>query len=160
MNQQQLIIKMALDAWNGQVGRTDKLFNDLTDEQLQKEVSPGRNTGVYLLGHLTAVHDSLFPLMGIGEKFYPQLENIFIKNPDKSGLEKPAVKDLRNYWLEVNKKLSGHFNQYTPDEWFQKHTAVTAEDFEKEPHRNRMNVLLSRTNHLAFHLGQLIFLKK
>jgi DinB superfamily len=160
MNQQQLFIKMALDAWNGQVTRTDKLFNELTDEQLQNEVSPGRNTGVYLLGHLTAVHDSLFLLLGLGEKLYPELENIFIKNPDKSGLEKPAAKDLRNYWLEVNKKLSQHFNQYTADEWFQKHTAVSAEDFEKEPHRNRLNVLLSRTNHLAFHLGQLIFLKK
>lgn len=160
MNQQQLIIKMALDAWNTHISRTDKLFIELTDEQLQNEVSPGRNTGVYLLGHLTAVHDALFPLFGLGEKLYPQLENIFIKNPDKSGLEKPAAKDLRTYWSEVNKKLSGHFNEFADDEWFQKHTAVTAADFEKEPHRNKLNVLINRTNHLSFHLGQLIFLKK
>lgn len=160
MNQQELIIKMALDAWNVHISRTDKLFNELTDEQLANEVAPDRNTGVYLLGHLAAVHDGLFPLLGLGEKLYPQLEDIFIKNPDKSGMEKPATKDLRNYWVEVNKKLSQHFNQLTAEEWFQKHTTVSAEDFAKEPHRNKLNVLINRTNHLANHLGQLVFLKK
>ena len=160
IDQQQLIIKMALDAWNTQLTRTDNLFNSLSDEQLQKEVAPGRNSGTYLLGHLTAVHDALFPLLELGEKLYPQLEDIFIKNADKSGIEKPATKDLRNYWSEVNKKLSQHFNQFNSDEWFQKHASVTVEDFEKEPHRNKLNVLLNRTNHLAYHLGQLAFLKK
>lgn len=160
MSPQQLMIKMALDAWNVHINRTNKVLNELTDEQLANEVSPGRNTGVYLVGHLAAVHDAMLPLLGLGEKLYPQLEDVFITNPDKSGLEKPGTTDLRNYWLEVNKTLSQHFNQFTADEWFQKHTAVTLEDFVKEPHRNRLNVLLNRTNHLANHLGQLVFLKK
>jgi hypothetical protein len=160
MNQQQLIIKMALDSWNTYITRTDKLFNDLSDEQLQEEVATGRNSGIYLLGHLTAVHDALFPLLGLGEKLYPQLEDIFIKNPDKSGIGKPATKDVRNCWSEVNNKLFQHFNQFTADEWFQKHTSVNDEDFEKEPHRNKLNVVLNRTNHLVYHLGQLAFLKK
>ena len=78
-NQQQLIIKMALDPWNTQIMKADKLFNDLSDEQLQEEVAAGRNSGIYLLGHLTAIHDALFPLLGLGEKLYPPLEYIFIK---------------------------------------------------------------------------------
>ena len=160
INQQQLIIKIALDAWNGQVNRADKLFNSLSDEQLQEEVATGRNSGIYLLGHLTAIHDALFPLLGLGQKLYPQLEDIFIKNPDKSGLEKPTTKDLRTYWDKVNKNLSQYLDKFTIDEWLQKHASVTAEDFAKEPHRNKLNVLLSRTNHLAYHLGQLVFLKK
>ena len=160
INQQQLIIKMALDPWNTQIARADKLFNDLSDEQLLQEVATGRNSGIYLLGHLTAVHDALLPLLGLGEKLYPQLEEIFIKNPDKSGIEKPLTKDVRNYWSEVNNKLSQHFNQFTADKWFQKHNSVSDDDFAKEPHRNKLNVLLNRTNHLVYHLGQLAFLKK
>ena len=152
--------KQLLDAWNGQLNRASKLFDELTDEQIQKKVAPGRNTGTYLLGHLVAVHDALFPLFGVGEKLYPQLEEAFIKNPDKSGLEKPSVKELKDYWNEVNRALENHFNKFTVDEWLQKHTAVSEEDFLKEPHRNRLNVLISRTNHLAYHLGQLAFLKK
>ena len=160
MADQNLITKLNLDAWNAQLGKADKFFSSLSDEDLQKETAPGRNTGVYLFGHLIAVHDALLPLLGIGEKLHPELEEIFLKNPDKSGLEKPAVKDLRNYWKEVNDKLSSQLNQLSSDDWFAKHTSVSEEDFAKEPHRNRMNVLISRTNHLAYHLGQLAYLQK
>ena len=156
----ELFVKMALDAWNIQIDRTNKLFNSLSDEQLGQEVAPGRNSGIYLLGHLTAVHDALFPLLGLGEKFYPQLDEIFIKNPDKSGIQKPETKQLRNYWNDVNEKLGKHFNNFSIEEWLQRHTAISEADFAKEPHRNRLNVLLNRTSHLANHLGQLIFLKK
>ena len=158
-NQKELMVKLVLDAWNTHLVRTGKLLDQLTDEQLQKEVAPGRNTGTYLLGHLVAVHDSLFPLLGTGEKLYPTLEEIFIRQPDKSGSEKPEVKELRNYWNEVNNKLANDFAKFSADEWLQKHTSVSEEDFAKEPHRNRLNVLISRTNHLAYHFGQLAFLK-
>ena len=158
-NQQEFVVKLALDAWNGQLSRADKFFNAHADEQLQNEVSPNRNTGVYLLGHLTAVHDAMFPLLGIGEKLYPELENTFIKNPDSSGIEKPSLKDLRSGWQEVNAKLSQKLGEFSIGGWLQKHNAVSAEDFIKEPHRNKLNVLFSRTNHIAYHLGQLAFLK-
>jgi uncharacterized damage-inducible protein DinB len=158
-DQKQLMVKLVLDAWNVHLARTGKLLEQLTDEQLQNEVAPGRNTGTYLLGHLVAVHDALSPLLGTGAKLYPQLEEPFIKQPDKSALEKPAVKELRNCWNEVNNKLSGELSKFSADEWLQKHTSVSEEDFAKEPHRNRLNVLISRTNHLAYHFGQLAFLK-
>ena len=150
---------MNLDAWNAHLTRADRFFSSLSDEQLKEETAPGKNSGIYLLGHLTAIHDALFPLLELGEKLHPELEEIFIKNPDKSAIEKPAPDILKNYWTEVNNKLSQQFNQFTFDDWFKKHTSVSDEDFEKEPHRNKLNVLISRTNHLAYHLGQLAFLK-
>jgi hypothetical protein len=158
-NQQEFITKLVLDAWNSQLSGADKFFKAHTDEQLQASVSPDRNTGVYLLGHLTAVHDAMFPLLGIGEKLHPQLETPFIKNPDKAGIEKPAVNKLRDYWNEVNEKLNEKLASFSAEDWLQKHNAVAEEDFKKEPHRNKLNVLLSRTNHVAYHLGQLAFLK-
>jgi hypothetical protein len=45
------------------------------------------------------------------------------------------------------------------DEWFQKHTAVSDEDFVKEPHRNRLTAVMGRSGHLAYHVGQLALLK-
>ncbi len=158
-NQQELLTKQVLDSWNGQVNRADKFFSSHTDEQLQKEIAPNRNSGIYLLGHLTAVHDAMLPMFGLGEKLNPELENIFIKNPDKSGIEKPSAEYLRNCWKKVNEKLASEFNSYTVDEWLQKHNAVSEEDFKREPHRNKLNVLLSRTNHIAYHLGQLALMK-
>ena len=160
MTDSDLFIKMALDAWNVQIDRTNKLFNSLSDEQLHQEVSPGRNSGVYLLGHLTAVHDAILPLLSLGERLHPELDETFVKNPDKSGLPKPLTSALRDYWNEVNKKLLSGFNELNTSEWFQKHNAVSDADFQKEPHRNRLNVVLNRTSHLANHLGQLTFLKR
>jgi len=158
-SEKELIIKMVLSNWELQNKRLDGLLAKLSDEQVAAEVSMNRNSGVYLLGHLTAVSDGMITLFGLGEKLYPELENIFIKNPDKSGLEKPSLDQLKNYWNNVNNTLSGHFSNMQPDEWFAPHTAISAEDFAKEPHRNKLNILLNRTNHEAYHLGQLVFLK-
>jgi hypothetical protein len=42
----------------------------------------------------------------------------------------------------------------------QKHTAVSDADFAKEPHRNRLSVVLNRAGHVQYHLGQLVWFKK
>lgn len=159
MEQTQLAVKLVLNAWENHIKRADLLFGMLSDEQLQREISPGKNTGVYLLGHLTAIHDALFDILGLGERSYTTLDNTFIKTPDKSGLEMPSVEFLRKYWLDVNVKLKEAFSKIQPSQWFERHMHVSDEDFQKEPHRNKLNVLISRTNHLAYHWGQLILLK-
>jgi hypothetical protein len=46
------------------------------------------------------------------------------------------------------------FASISAADWLKKHAAVSEEDFLKEPLRNRLAILLSRTNHLAYHLGQ------
>jgi hypothetical protein len=155
----ELFVKMAVAAWDTHCVRVTKLLDELTDGQLAAETAPGRNTGIYLLGHLIAVTDAMMPLLGFGEKMYPQLEKPFITSPDKSGNEMPSAQELRKLWKEVNAKFSATIASVTPDEWFMKHTAVSDEDFAKEPHRNRLNVLINRTNHQSYHLGQLVYLK-
>jgi hypothetical protein len=155
----ELFIKMTVAAWDASTEQVDKLFNELSPEQLAAEASPGRNTGIYLLGHLVAVTDRMLPLLGFGERSYPELDKVFLASPDKSGLEMPPVQELKKYWKEVNAKLSAAIAKATPDEWFEKHTAVSAEDFAKEPHRNKLNVLISRTYHQGTHYGQLIYLR-
>lgn len=158
--QTELFIKMAVDAWDVQNSRVTKLIESLTDEQLAIEVSGGRNSGTYLLGHLIAVSDNMLPLLGFMERFHPELDNIYLKNPDKSGLERPDTAALRKYWSKVGQALTEHIAKTKPEEWFNRHTAVTEEAFAKEPHRNKLNLLINRTNHMAYHFGQLIFLQK
>jgi hypothetical protein len=141
----ELFVKMALQAWDVQIKRTEKLINSLSDEQLLQEVAPGRNRGIYLLGHLIAVHDAMLPLFSLGEKLYPELEEPFIKNPDSAGFKMPAIKDLRERWTAIHSKLSEAFNAMTAEQWLQRHTAMTDEDLQREPHRNKLSVLMSRT---------------
>ena len=154
-----LFVRTVLKAWETQVNRTNDFFDSMSDDQLMREVAPGRNRGVYLLGHLTAVNDGIMPLLGLGEKLYPNLEKPFISTPDKSGLEFPPLKELREYWTDVNEELMEHFIRLEPVEWLGKHAAVSVEDFAKEPHRNRLAVIITRTTHMHYHLGQLMLMK-
>ena len=154
-----LILDMALKAWESQNKQLVKLIDALPDEQLAKEIAPNRNTGIYLLGHLIAVSDALLPLLGFSDRLFPDMDEVFIKNPDKAGLPKPTVTELKQRLETVNAKLNMHFQTLTVDEWLDRHTAVSAEDFAKEPHRNKLNVLLSRTGHMANHLGQMLLMK-
>jgi hypothetical protein len=156
----ELFIKMVISAWDTQNSRVTKIIDSLSDAQLHADTAPGRNSGFYLIGHLIAVNDALLPLLGWGDRLYAQLDAPFVKNPDKSGLEVPTLAELKTYWKQVNEKLSAAILTMKPDDWFTKHTAVSNEDFAKEPHRNKLNIIINRTNHTSNHLGQLNYLVK
>jgi hypothetical protein len=154
----QVFVKMVLDAWHSKIKEADSFFDSLTDEQLKNEVAPGRNTGIYLLGHLTVTHDLMLPILGFGQQIYPQLKAAYDDNADAKTYSETAS-ELRQYWKNINSILAENFSKMSSDAWFEKHNSVSAEDFEKERHRNKLNIIISRTNHLSYHNGQVVFLK-
>lgn len=155
-----IFIKMTLSAWDSHNARVTKLLTDISDEELLADTAPGRNSGIYLLGHLVAVSDGLFPILGFGERLYPQLDKIFLESADKSGLDMPSPGELKEYWNKVNTRLAEHISRVSADEWFTRHNNVSEADFAKEPHRNKLNIIINRTNHTSYHLGQLVYLSQ
>ena len=149
-----LFVDAALRNWKTNVDGATKFFSALSKEQLLKEIAPGKNRLIYVWGHLTAVNDGLIPLLDIGTRFHPELDEVFVRNPDRS-IEIPFDRDqLDHIWRMTNEVLWAGFAELSPDAWLERHTAVSAEEFEREPHRNRFNVLIGRTTHLAYHFGQ------
>ncbi|HTB97583.1 MAG TPA: DinB family protein [Terracidiphilus sp.] len=159
MSNDQFFTATALHSWKQVVGRYSDGIAPRTDEELQKRVAPGKNRLYYLLGHLTAVHDRLFPLLGIGERLRPDLDAAFISNPDGTLPDPLSGAELKALWNEINTKLTAALERLTPQQWLEKHTAVSDEDFAKDPTRNRLAVVLSRTNHLSYHTGQAVLAK-
>jgi hypothetical protein len=159
MTNEELLCTTALNSWKQVVDRFDHILEPLTNEQLQKQVAPGKNRLFYLVGHLTAVHDRLFSMLGLGDRQHPELDEPYITNPDKKLTDPVSAADLKTAWAEVNRELTSAFEKLTPEEWLQKHTAVSDDDFAKDPMRNRLAVMISRTNHLSFHTGQIILAK-
>lgn len=151
--------QMIIQSWHLTIKRVSDLFFKLTEEEMMREVSPNRNRGIYLLGHLTASHDSMLPLLGFREPMFSELKNHFLINSDKLKEQPFTVAELFEKWMAVNDELKKHFNNLSTEDWLQKHTVISDEDFLREPHRNRLNVVLSRTNHLSYHQGQLALLK-
>ncbi|KIC92926.1 DinB family protein [Flavihumibacter solisilvae] len=151
-------INLILNAWYQQLSIATELFDSLDDDQLLQPIAPQRNTGKYLLGHLTAVHDAILPLLDMGDRMYPLLE-VFVREPEGADTTEPSIAVLRNCWTEVNARLKSKFAELEPADWFARHLAVSEEDFVKAPHRNKLNVVLNRMNHLSYHLGQLVLVK-
>jgi hypothetical protein len=159
MDQQRIFVRMGILAWENYIKRADSLINSLSDEELQKEIAPGKNSGAYLLGHLIAINDTMISIFGLGERQYKNLDQAFVENPDKTNLTMPPLAELRKSWTNQIQKLNEYFSKMPPEEWFQKHTLMTDQDLVKEPYRNKLSVLINRTNHLAWHYGQLLLLK-
>jgi hypothetical protein len=114
-----------------------------------------------LLGHLTAVNDALFPLFGFGERLYPEMHEAFITSPDRSPVQNGfSGEALKHRWASVNQALLVSFDKLSPSQWLEKHTAISDEDFKREPKRNRFTVLLRRTGHLSYQLGQIALASK
>jgi len=73
MTSQQLSLRVAINSWKLVVERADKVFSNLSDSQLLKKVvAPGRNRLIYLLGHLTAIHDAMFSILGLARLYHPR----------------------------------------------------------------------------------------
>src|SRR5882762_5643154 len=149
-------IALALKAWKTQLERADKLFGNLSSDDVLREIAPGRNRLLYLWGHLTAIHDAMLPLLGMRERLYPEFGVSFVSNPDKSQAAIPSHEQVRQAWNVVNAELWKGFEKMSWSDWVQRHTAVSEEDFAKDTSRNRFAILLSRTNHLSYHLSQAV----
>ena len=156
MTSQQLSVKVAINSWRLVVERVDKIFSNLTEDQLLKQVAPGKNRLIYVWGHLTAIHDAMFSILGLGPRLHPELDASFFSNPDKTAPQLPSAGELKKMWDEVNGTLLSQFESLSADAWLLPHSAMSEEDYAKDPTRNRLAVLLNRTNHTAYHLGQVI----
>jgi hypothetical protein len=160
MSTETSLIDSALRNWKQNFDRTNKFFAGLSKEQLLQVIAPGKNRLIYLWGHLTAVNDALLPLLGFGERLHPELDAMFVSNPDRAIQKMLPGKELKRIWDEINKALWAGFSKLSAPEWLQKHTAVSEEDFLREPHRNRFTILLGRTGHLAYHFDQAILAER
>ena len=117
-------------------------------------MSPASFSAIFILLGLTAtglgsfLDDTAFDLAA-DEAGYLRTEAKFAEAVEQ---------ELKDNWTTVNTALTAHFAQLQPEEWLERHTRVSEADFVLEPHRNKLNVLISRTNHISYHAGQLVLL--
>src|SRR5262245_66523161 len=108
MTTEALYTDTALRAWKLIIARLDQMFSSMNDEELLREVAPGRNRVFYLMGHLTTVHDRLLPMLGLGERLHPELDDDFLTHADRVTADRVAPKAVRLAWSQVNGRLTGH----------------------------------------------------
>lgn len=146
-------------SWKQVAARLEKALNSFSDADLQREVAPGRNRIYYLIGHLAAANDRMIPMLFLGDRQHAELDEPFLTQPDRTVPDTFTATALKQSLSAINQRLTEAFEAIPPEDWLKRHSAVTEEEFVKEPHRNRLAILLSRTNHMSFHLGQIVLVK-
>src|SRR3989441_3454607 len=73
-------VALGLKVWKAQLDRADKFLGGLSSEEVLREIAPGRSRLLYLWGHLTAMHDAMLPLLGLGDRFHPEFDVAFVSN--------------------------------------------------------------------------------
>jgi hypothetical protein len=154
---EKLFIQMAITQWKISNEKINTVFETISSKQYASPIAPGANSAAWILAHLAGANDNLFPLLTLGDLRFPMINGMAKSNHSPHNeIEKD---ELKACWLSINSSLLHEFNRMQPEEWFDRHNSISPEDFIKEPHRNKLNVLLSRTNHQAHHAGQLALIK-
>ncbi len=159
-SQTDLFARTAVSQWKINLDRLNTMFDAFSDDELQQQIAPGKNRIFYLLGHMAAVHDRMLPLLRLGMRLHVELDQDFLTNPDRATPDRISAAALRQAYAKVNDTLTRAIEALPPEGWLERHDAVSAEDFAKEPLRNRLSVLLSRSAHVQFHAGQIKLVAK
>ncbi len=148
---------MVIDAWSSGVAKMKTILSSLSDEDFENSI--GNDKVNYIIAHLTAINDLTIEVLGIGEINNMNLYNYFKVYETKLPLP-ISNKELLKLWTITCEQIDLKIKDFTPDDWFGKHTAVTIKEFNKEPDRNKLNVLLNRSHRMATAVGQLSLFNK
>jgi hypothetical protein len=149
------VLQICLLQWDQYNKRMQKVIDSFSEEKFNSPIVGGNNSPSWILGHLADTDDALLELLGIGKRLYPELNKIYHHERGTNQQGHLTKEELTICWKAIIAELDKNFKQWNEGEWLARHTAVSAEDFAKEPHRNRLNVMLGRVSHKASHLGQL-----
>ncbi len=148
-------LDICLLQWDAYNKRMEKMIESTSSDNFSKAIVPGGNSPSWLFGHLADTDDKLLELFGIRQRMYPELSTIYHHERGANQEGHLSKDELLKKWKAISAELDRAFKAMNESDWHARHVAVTEEDFKKEPHRNKLNVMLSRVTHKASHLGQI-----
>lgn len=130
------------------------VINILSDDEFKSEISPGKNHGVWLLGHLLTSDDDFSMFMGKGPVMFPEYYETFGQGSKLLPAEDyPSVHDLKDAWSKVCEKNRKIYSELTDDELQLPHAMV--KDIDKDYFKTKERVIMAWQLHQLYHAGQL-----
>src|SRR5258707_2639147 len=108
-------------------------------KQILVGVATEKTTTSSFGGPPTAVNDAMFSVLRLGERLHPELDAVFISQPDRS-VPLPTSTEIAKCWEDGHTALLSRFKTLSPKEWLERHANVSPEEFEGNPMRNRLAV--------------------
>lgn len=140
--------KMLVDDW------VNLTISRIKEEDFKLEVSPGKNHGIFILGHMVTSDDDFSMYMGKGDLFFPDYKEMFgtgakLLLPDKY----PPVKEILEKWKAVCDKNEKIYKELTDAELDEYH--ALCKDPDKDWFKTKRRVIHAWQLHQAYHAGQL-----
>lgn len=148
-------LSICLLQWDTYNTRMEKVLQTISSENYHTAILQGGNSPSWLMGHLADTDDKLLELFGIGKRLFPELSTIYHHEKGTNQTGHLSKEEVLEKWKVISAELNRAFKSWNESDWLSRHTAVSEEDFKKESHRNKLNVMLSRVTHKASHLGQI-----
>ncbi len=131
----------------------DWIIRSLSDDELKKEISPGKNHGIWLLGHLITCEDDFALFMGKGEITYSLYHDLFAEETVLQPVENyPPISEMREKWKEMLAKNRKIYDELKDEELEENHAQRKGED---DFCKTKEDVTVHWQLHLMYHAGQL-----
>ena len=129
-------------------------IDPLSDDEFKLEIYPGKNHGVWILGHLVTSDDDFSMFMGKGEVMFPEYYEIFgqgskLQPPDKY----PDVKSLRVKWDEICEKNRKIYSELKDEDFDKPHAMI--KNYDTDYFKTKGRVIMAWQMHQASQAGQL-----
>lgn len=132
----------------------NNIINILSDEEFRLEISPGKNHGVWILGHLISSDDDFSVYMGKGELLFPDYAGLFGQGSTLQPPENyPPVSELKKKWsilFEKNRKIYSELKDHELDE-----IPENADENFRSYFKTKGTVVMAWQLHQIYHGGQL-----
>ena len=126
----------------------------LTDEEFEMELSPGKNHGVWILGHLITSDDDFSYYMGKGSFMFPEYQDLFGQGSKLQSVKNyPEVSKLREQWKLVCEKNKKVYESLRDKDFGEASENMT--DDMKKIFPTKEKVVMAWQLHQMYHCGQL-----
>ena len=145
------------ESYKAMRGWVDMYLDELSDDELRSDIMPGKNHGVWVLGHLVASDDTLSEYLGYGPQLFPETQ-VYSQGSKLMPVEncKPT-NVLRGQWKQVCEKNEQVYRQLIDEELDQPHLMISGNP-EEDFFKTKQGVIIYWTLHQAHHAGQLALL--
>ncbi|HRE40215.1 MAG TPA: hypothetical protein PLG90_02695 [Ignavibacteria bacterium] len=126
----------------------------LEEKDFELEISPGKNHGLFIFGHLIASDDDFSLYLGKGDLLFPDYQKLFAgPNSLKPVNEYPKLNEMHEKWKAVCDKNRIIYENLTDNQLDEFHSLC--ENPETDYFKTKERIIISWQFHQAFHVGQL-----
>jgi len=126
----------------------------LTDEEFEMELSPDKNHGVWIFGHLITSDDDFSYYMGKGNFMFPEYQDLFGQGSKLQPVKNyPEVSKLKEQWKSVCEKNKKIYESLKDEEFEESPENMT--DEMKKYFITKGKVVMAWQLHQMYHGGQL-----